>query len=324
MKKPEPIFIFSLPRSGSTLLQRILNSNKDIATTSEPWVFLPFSSFLDIEGVQIFSNFSMKDTKESMKEFFQLEKENDLFYENIRDFISSSYRNNANFNGQDNRNYFLDKTPRYYLMIDFIEKTFPNCKKIFLIRDLSDIYNSIFSTWYDGNLQLNHHFVDISLGPEKISEAIDRYGDDSILINYDNLIENPQKNIERLANYLELESCDFDLDKALNTVIQGKKGDPTGQHNLNYLRTKDNKTTIFNSYIKNFYFRFLANKLSKKAKDKFCIKKNADLKIKSNGVIQEIKDIIGLVSSNLFRFFSISLFIQRKKNNNLKKFYKLD
>ena len=36
-----PLFILSLPRSGSTLLQRVLANHPDVATTPEPWVLLP-------------------------------------------------------------------------------------------------------------------------------------------------------------------------------------------------------------------------------------------------------------------------------------------
>jgi len=37
-----PIFILSLLRAGSTLLQRILMGHKDIASVTEPWFLLPF------------------------------------------------------------------------------------------------------------------------------------------------------------------------------------------------------------------------------------------------------------------------------------------
>ena len=36
-----PIFIFSLPRAGSTLLQRVLMAHKDISSVAEPWILLP-------------------------------------------------------------------------------------------------------------------------------------------------------------------------------------------------------------------------------------------------------------------------------------------
>ena len=41
-----PVFILSLPRAGSTLLQRMLNVHPEIASTVEPWILLPFLSSL--------------------------------------------------------------------------------------------------------------------------------------------------------------------------------------------------------------------------------------------------------------------------------------
>ena len=37
----EPVFLFSLPRSGSTLVQRLIAGHPQVATTSEPWILLP-------------------------------------------------------------------------------------------------------------------------------------------------------------------------------------------------------------------------------------------------------------------------------------------
>ena len=37
-----PIFIFSLPRSGSTLLQRLIGADTNVSYASEPWILLPF------------------------------------------------------------------------------------------------------------------------------------------------------------------------------------------------------------------------------------------------------------------------------------------
>ena len=38
---PQPIFVLSLPRSGSTLIQRAIASHEGVATASEPWLMLP-------------------------------------------------------------------------------------------------------------------------------------------------------------------------------------------------------------------------------------------------------------------------------------------
>ena len=49
--RPEPIFIFSITRSGSTLLQRVLAAYDDVATVSEPWVLIPQVYALRRRGV---------------------------------------------------------------------------------------------------------------------------------------------------------------------------------------------------------------------------------------------------------------------------------
>ena len=38
----QPVLLLSLPRSGSTLLQRLLGAHSEVATAPEPWVLLPF------------------------------------------------------------------------------------------------------------------------------------------------------------------------------------------------------------------------------------------------------------------------------------------
>ena len=37
----KPVFIFSLPRSGSTLLQRVLTGHSEISSFAEPHFLLP-------------------------------------------------------------------------------------------------------------------------------------------------------------------------------------------------------------------------------------------------------------------------------------------
>ena len=46
----KPVFIFSLPGSGSTLLQRILISHPKVPSSSEPWMLLPFFYSIWEEG----------------------------------------------------------------------------------------------------------------------------------------------------------------------------------------------------------------------------------------------------------------------------------
>ena len=43
----EPLFLFSLPRAGSTLTQRLLAAHPAICSAAEPWILLPLFHALD-------------------------------------------------------------------------------------------------------------------------------------------------------------------------------------------------------------------------------------------------------------------------------------
>jgi hypothetical protein len=47
----QPIFLFSVSRSGSTLTQRVIAAHDGVATVSEPWLLLPYAYALRREGV---------------------------------------------------------------------------------------------------------------------------------------------------------------------------------------------------------------------------------------------------------------------------------
>ena len=46
-----PIFLLSISRSGSTLIQRIIAAHGGIATASEPWLLLPHAYTLRRQGI---------------------------------------------------------------------------------------------------------------------------------------------------------------------------------------------------------------------------------------------------------------------------------
>ena len=47
-----PLFLLCLPRSGSTLVQRVLASHAEIATVSEPWLLLPLLYSIREHGIR--------------------------------------------------------------------------------------------------------------------------------------------------------------------------------------------------------------------------------------------------------------------------------
>ena len=65
-----PVFIISLPRAGSTLLQRMLGSHPQIATASEPWILLPLLSVDRPGSAQTDYGFDL--SRKALQDFWRL------------------------------------------------------------------------------------------------------------------------------------------------------------------------------------------------------------------------------------------------------------
>jgi hypothetical protein len=125
-----PIFLYSTARSGSTLLQRILGANPEIATASEPWLLLPLIYAFRQRGV--YAEYEHGTLARAMEDFCeQLPQGRADFNAEMARFAMRLYQRSV---GPQHR-YFLDKTPPYFLVVREILETFPQAKHVFLWRN---------------------------------------------------------------------------------------------------------------------------------------------------------------------------------------------
>ena len=119
----EPVFLFSLPRSGSTLVQRLIAGHPQVATTSEPWILLPLLYTLRRPGA--YTEYGHRVAVRAIEDFTgQMHGGRDEYLFELREFATGALRRAA---GHGER-YFLDKTPRYHLIIHEIMELFPEGK----------------------------------------------------------------------------------------------------------------------------------------------------------------------------------------------------
>jgi hypothetical protein len=122
--------------------------------------------------------------------------------------------------------YFLDKTPRYYFIVDEIMETFPDAKCIFLWRNPLSVVASICVTWYASKWLYHKHTLDLYEGVERLVEARAKYAERSISINYEHLVGPEQsRTLRRVADYLELDG----LSGELASKPMGLYGDPSAE-----------------------------------------------------------------------------------------------
>jgi len=251
-----PIFLFSLPRSGSTLLQRVLMSHKDIASVAEPWLMLPFCYFYKKEG--IVSEYSHVVAYDAFEDFIRNlpNGEND-YYKALEQFAKTLYQNHC----LNNEMYFLDKTPRYYNIIPEIAKIFPNAKFIFLFRNPIHIFASMINTWCNGRFKcLYSYHRDLNDGVRLISEGYELLKNKAYALQYEKFVINPKKYIKEISKYLEI---DFDDNMLVNFSKQntkGRMGDPTGvkkYKSINSYTLNKWKKTFNTSFKKSYLIKYI-------------------------------------------------------------------
>src|SRR5215217_1222403 len=127
----KPIFIFSLPRTGSTLLQRVLSAHNEVSSVAEPWVLLPLLYSLRKNGA--YSEYGNNLMVSAVEDFCsELPNGRDDYLFEIRECVLRLYQKVSK--SSDSPSYFLDKTPRYHLVADDIVQMFPDGKFILLWR----------------------------------------------------------------------------------------------------------------------------------------------------------------------------------------------
>ncbi len=260
-----PIFIFSLPRSGSTLLQRVLMTHNEICSVAEPWILLPQIYALKKAG--LLSEYSQLTASHGINDFANnLPNGVEDYNESLGKFITDLYEKQC----VNNERYFLDKTPRYYLIINEIANLFPDAKFIFLFRNPVHIFASFISTWGDQRLnKIHRNHLDLSIGFERLSQGFSDYQHRSISLKYEDFVENPKDEIDKIAEYLELEFDHKLIEDFNNQNLNGELGDPTGQKQYSLI-SKDSLSkweTILNSNFRKKIARGILNKINENAYD---------------------------------------------------------
>lgn len=223
MKEIKPIFILSQPRAGSTLLQRIMAASNDIKSVSEPWILLPFLYSTKENGV--YAEYGHKLMVQGVKDFCsKLPNGIGEYYNEIRNMTLNLYQNC----GSKEAKYFLDKTPRYYLIIEELFKVFPEGKFIFLFRNPLAVVASIVQTWQKNRWCLYHNKIDLYYGIVKLIESYVAFSSKAFLVNYEQLVRYPENTIKNIFNYIELPYHDNLLKSFKNISFDGSWGDKAG------------------------------------------------------------------------------------------------
>jgi len=216
-----PIFVFSISRSGSTLVQRVIGAHDGVSTVSEPWLLLPQLFAFKAQGVQ--AEYVHPLMVSALEEFCtHLPNGVDDYRQELRDFVLRLYDKAA---GPD-ATHFLDKTPPYCLISEEIMRLFPEGRFIFLWRNpLSVIASTIqtFAAWHPTMAR-----SDLFIGLPRLIDAYRLNRDRVHATRFELLTSGEVEPWSELISHLDLEFEPDALERFADVELGGRMGDPTG------------------------------------------------------------------------------------------------
>ncbi|MDX1611060.1 MAG: sulfotransferase [Candidatus Thermoplasmatota archaeon] len=220
-REEEIIFLLSLPRSGSTLLQRVLASHPEVSTVPEPWILLPafYATTDQLEAPY--------DQASFLKALTGLEADLPEGRESYWEALKVGYLQLYGALGDPSTQYFLDKTPRYHMIGPQLARFFPKAKYIILYRNPLAVAASMIEAGFTRFQQRDPYDHDLGQGPANLISTAEALGSRCIELRFEDLVSRSEKELSRLQKFLELQG-QMSLDDA--PVIGGGEGmgDPTG------------------------------------------------------------------------------------------------
>ena len=186
-----PIFVLGQPRTGTTLIERIITAHSDVHSAGELQQFrLAIIRLGNVIGEKRFSTNTFKAALN-----LPPAKLGNLYL-----------RTSGRMRGNTLR--FVDKLPQNYLFLPLILKALPNAKIIHLVREPMDAcfasYKQLFAETYphsyDQEEMARHHVRYLNL----MQVWRDRFGDRFLDISYEETARNLEDNARKLIDFLDL------------------------------------------------------------------------------------------------------------------------
>ncbi|MBI3796452.1 MAG: sulfotransferase [Deltaproteobacteria bacterium] len=210
------IFLLSTPRAGSTLLGSVLGNHPQALCPSEPWLLLPLSTLHSNDAV-IISRYDYDSAREAWWQWV-----NDELYNRATNAFAVTVYNALL--AQAGKQIFIDKTPRYYHILPWLDAVFPRALKVWLKRNPLDVIASCKENWQLGIDELTGYVnsplsFDSTVSFVLLSSYFEESSPTKYIIRYEDLVQNPAVCIEALCKFIALPFEEGIVNYVANTAL---------------------------------------------------------------------------------------------------------
>jgi protein-tyrosine sulfotransferase len=200
------VFMLCVPRSGSSLATTLLQNHTKVFAAQEMW-FLMSLYDLRMASARPYGGSIILDR------FFNGMLTDEMFEQACRMFAVQTYNGLLQTSGSQ---IAVDKSPRYYYLLEFLDKLFPHSRRIWLIRNPLDVIASykqanqhshtrfhILDDLADPKFNIN--MTDITAGLFRYYHYFSSHHPHTYRLYYERLAAYPKEQLERLCGFLEID-----------------------------------------------------------------------------------------------------------------------
>ncbi len=198
------LFVVSPPRSGSTLLQRMIGSHSRVLTHPEPHLITPLA-YLGYYDTVDKAPYDHINSAEAIRLFVSdLPRGEADYLDAARAYADTLY--GRMLETAPDKRLFMDKTPAYALVLPFLTRLYPRAKYVVLTRHPLAIFSSFANSFFDGDWERAHAFNPLV---ERYVPAIARMLRERpsplVHVRYEELVASPEQHLSRVFAYAGLE-----------------------------------------------------------------------------------------------------------------------
>jgi hypothetical protein len=197
------VFLIGAPRSGTTLTARMLGAHPDVLAPPEPHLMPPLAHLGFHERVDA-APYDPVITQIGLREFVAgLPGGEQDWLDGLRRFTDHLYARALQPSG---RRIYLDKTPAYALVLDFLVKLYPRAKYVVLTRHPIAIWSSYVDSFFDGDAAAAYARNPVL---ERYVPAIARFLRERpaplLHVRYEELVRDPEKHLREICAFVGIE-----------------------------------------------------------------------------------------------------------------------
>lgn len=223
------LFVIGAPRSGTTMLERMLSSHSMILGGPEPHLLTPLAHLGYWAKVDK-APYDHVLAAEAQREFVDALPggEND-YWEACRAYCDVLY---GRYLSTSAKSICLDKTPAYALVLPFLAKVFPDAAYVVLTRHPLAMFASYANSFFDGDYAAAHAYNPlVSRYVPALAAFLRQKTTPFFHVRYEDLVKAPETWMERIYAHIGVPYEQETIDYGKNADEEGRPkglGDPIG------------------------------------------------------------------------------------------------